>query len=61
MMTGERDEQWEGLQARIEKFVGQLSRIDVKRIEYKPQFAVPLLDMPSEHNKQSSPIIKRRT
>ncbi len=41
------DEDWQQkLEDRIEKLVGHLLKVDKQRIEYKPQFATPLLEMP---------------
>ena len=44
------DQGWRQLQARTEGFFGQALRNDVQRIEYKPQFIVQLLEMPSERH-----------
>ena len=40
------DQGWRQLEDRIENLVGYLLKIDKQRIEYKPQFTVPLLEMP---------------
>jgi len=45
------DQGWQQLQAHIEGFLGQALRNDMRSIEYKPRFIVPLLDMPSEYRK----------
>ncbi len=43
------EEGWQQLENRIEDLVGRLMKTDVQRIEYKPQFAVPLLEIPSAY------------
>lgn len=45
------DQGWQQLQAHIEGFLGQALRNDIRSIEYKPRFIVPLLEMPSEYSK----------
>ncbi|MCX5846532.1 MAG: hypothetical protein NTW12_09305 [Deltaproteobacteria bacterium] len=44
------DQGWQQFRAHIEGFFGQALRNDVQRIEYKPQFIVQLLEMPSERH-----------
>ena len=44
------DQRWQHLQAHTEGFFRQTLRNDVQRIEYKPQFIVHLLEMPSERH-----------
>ena len=44
------DQGWHQLQAHIEDFFGQALKNDVQRIEYKPLFIAPLLEMPSERH-----------
>jgi hypothetical protein len=39
---------WEQLQEHIAGFLGQALRSDIQKIEYKPQFTAPLLEMPPE-------------
>jgi hypothetical protein len=51
MYENEDDQEWNKLQERIENLVGYLLKIDVQSIEYKPQYAVPLLTMSSEYFK----------
>jgi hypothetical protein len=41
------DQGWQQLQAHIEGFLGQALKGSLQKIEYKPRFAVPLLEMPS--------------
>jgi hypothetical protein len=57
-MTNETDEKWPQLHDRIEKYVAQLLSLDIKRIEYKPQFSVSLLEMPSEQRERRATEIK---
>lgn len=45
------DQGWQQLQAHIEGFLGQALRNDIRSIEYKPRFIVPLLEVPSEYRK----------
>lgn len=42
---------WQQLQAHIEGFFGQALGNDIPRIEYKPRFIRPLLEMSSEYKK----------
>ena len=44
------DQGWQQLQAHIQEFLGQALRNDMHRIEYKPRFIIPLLEMPSTHH-----------
>jgi hypothetical protein len=44
------DQGWQHLQAHTEGFFRHTLRNDVQRIEYKPQFIVQLLEMPSERH-----------
>lgn len=44
------DQGWQQLQDRMENLFGHLLKSDTQKIEYKPQFAVPLLEMPSAYN-----------
>jgi hypothetical protein len=41
------DQEWRQLQAHIEGFLDQALKGSPQRIEYKPRFIVPLLEMPS--------------
>lgn len=45
------DQGWQQLQAHIEGFLGQALRNDIRSIEYKPRFIVPLLEMRSPSGK----------
>jgi hypothetical protein len=54
MIEGEMDQKWQEFQDRIENIFGPLLRGDIQRIEYKPQFAVPLLEMPSGYREIKS-------
>jgi hypothetical protein len=47
MVQNETDQRWQELQERIDNVFGRLLRGDIRSIEYKPQFAVPLLEMTS--------------
>jgi hypothetical protein len=49
---------WQRLQTHIEGFWGHILRSDVQRIEYKPLFITPLLEMPFERyqNKRQGPV-----
>jgi hypothetical protein len=58
MVESEMDQKWQEFQDRIENIFGPLLRGDIQRIEYKPQFAVPLLEMSSGHRENKSPGIK---
>jgi hypothetical protein len=49
------DQGWQQLQSHIEDFFGQTLRNDVQRIEYKPLFITPLLEMPSERHQNELP------
>lgn len=40
---------WQQLQSHIEGFLEQALKNDIRSIEYKPRFIVPLLAAPSEH------------
>jgi len=42
------DQEWRKLQAHIEGFMGRTVESDVQKIEYKPRFALHLLEMPTE-------------
>ncbi|MCG6535499.1 MAG: hypothetical protein L7F78_12605 [Syntrophales bacterium LBB04] len=42
------DQGWQQLQDHIEGFVGRALSDSLQRIEYKPLFITPLLEMPSE-------------
>ncbi len=44
------DQSWQRLENRIENLVGYLLKVDKQRIEYKPQFTAPLLEMPSAYH-----------
>jgi len=39
---------WEQLQEHIAGFLGQALRSDIQKIEYKPQFTPPLMEVPPE-------------
>lgn len=54
MTSSERDQKWQELQDHIENVFGRLLRGDVQRIEYKPQFSAPLLEVPSRYGKSKS-------
>jgi hypothetical protein len=58
MVESEMDQKWQELQDRIENAFGYLLRTDIQRIEYKQQFAVPLLEMSSAYREYKSPEIK---
>ncbi len=49
MTSIERDQKWQELQDHIENVFGRLLKGDIQRIEYKPQYAVPLLEVPSRY------------
>jgi len=42
---------WQLIQAHIKEFLGQAINNDVQRIEYKPCFIVPLLEMSCGYRK----------
>ena len=42
---------WRQIQAHIEDFLGQALNNDMQRIEYKPCFTVPLLEMSCGYRK----------
>ena len=44
------DHEWQQLQTHIEDFVGLILRNDVQRVEYKPRFIAPLLEMSCERH-----------
>ncbi len=46
------DQQWQQMQDHIENLFGHLLKGDIQRIEYKPQFTVSLLEMPSGNREQ---------
>lgn len=47
------DQAWQQLQSHIEGFLGQALRNDMRSIEYKPRFIVPLPAVPPEcHERQ---------
>jgi hypothetical protein len=50
MITIETDQKWQELQDRIDNAFGYLLRGDTKRIEYKPQASIPLLEASSHYN-----------
>ncbi len=53
------DQGWQQLEDRIENLVGYLLKMDKQRIEYKPQFTAPLLEMPSAcHDGDQQPIVE---
>jgi hypothetical protein len=58
MIESEMDQKWQELQDRIENVFGPLLRGDIQRIEYKPQFAVPLLEISSGYREHKSPEVK---
>jgi hypothetical protein len=49
MITIETDQKWQELQDRIDNAFGYLLRGDTKRIEYKPQASIPLLEASSHY------------
>jgi len=50
MITSETDQKWQELQNRIDNAFGYLLRGATKRIEYKPQALIPLLEASSHYN-----------
>ncbi|HOD98491.1 MAG TPA: hypothetical protein PLU95_05990 [Syntrophales bacterium] len=42
------DQGWEQLQEHIAGFLSQALRSDIQKIEYKPQFTPPLMEVPPE-------------
>ena len=58
MIASEMDQRWQELQGRIENVFGHLLTGDIQRIEYKPQSAVPLLEMTSAYREHKSPETK---
>lgn len=58
MIERETDQNWHELQERIGNVFGSIFRGEIQRIEYKPQFAVPLLEMSSRHWEHKSPELK---
>jgi len=42
------DQEWQQLQAHLEGFLGRAIRNDLQKIEYKPLFSVPLLEIQTE-------------
>lgn len=58
MVKSETDQGWQEFQDRIQNVFGHLLRGDIQRIEYKPQSAVPLLEMTSAYREHISPETK---
>jgi hypothetical protein len=58
VIESEMDQKWQELQHRIEQAFGHLLREDIKRIEYEPQAAAPLLGVSSDYWKHKSISVK---
>jgi hypothetical protein len=58
MIAMEMEKKWHELQDRNENIFGRLLRGEIQRIEYKPQYAVPLLMLSSVCREHEFPEIK---
>jgi hypothetical protein len=54
------DQGWRQLQTKIERFLEESLRGDGWRLEYKPRFIIPLLEMFSEHPQKDEVLYHSR-